>query len=86
MERQITIRLPGDLLDRIDLLADELRMPRSDLVRRAIVAYVEAGVFGADESPVDRVRDLIGAVRGAPTDLGRRHREYLKEFIIDRRG
>ena len=86
MDKQISIRLPDDLLDRMDRVAAELRIRRSDLVRRAIIAYVEDGILGPGEKPLDRVRDLIGSVRGAPPDLGRRHREYLKDLIVDRRG
>lgn len=85
MERQISLRLPEAILDRLDSLAEELGVRRSALVRRAILAYLESGILGPDERPVDRVRDLIGAAYGGPSDLGRRHREYLRDLLVDRR-
>lgn len=86
MEKQITLRLPEGLLDQVDRLAKEAGLRRSVLVRRALYAYLDSRVLDAGEKPIDRVRDLIGAVRSAPPDLGRRHREYLKDLIVDRRG
>jgi hypothetical protein len=85
MERQISLRLPEEILDRLDDLAEELGLGRSALVRRAILAYLESGILEPGERPIDRVRDLIGAAYGGPPDLGRRHREYLKDLLIDRR-
>lgn len=85
MEKQISIRLPDDLLDRLDYVAGETGQKRSGLVRRALYAYLDSRMVGADESPIDRVRDLIGSAYGGPPDLGRRHREYLKDLIVDRR-
>jgi metal-responsive CopG/Arc/MetJ family transcriptional regulator len=85
MERQISLRLPQDLLDLLDELAEESGVPRSALVRRAIRAYLDSGMLGSEERPVDRVRDLIGVAYGGPSDLGHRHREYLKDLLVDRR-
>jgi Arc/MetJ-type ribon-helix-helix transcriptional regulator len=85
MERQISLRLPEELLVRLDRLAEELGVRRSALVRRALLAYLESGILGSGERPLDRVHDLVGAAYGGPSDLGRRHREYLKDLLIDRR-
>jgi hypothetical protein len=85
MEKQISIRLPEDLLERLDRVASESGVKRSGLVRRALYAYVDGELRRPDESPIDRVRDLIGAAYGGPPDLARRHREYLQELIVDRR-
>ncbi len=84
MNKQISLRLPEQLLNRLDDLATELEVRRSELVRRAILAYMESGIEPGDR-PIDRVRDLIGAAYGGPSDLGHRHREYLKDLMIDRR-
>lgn len=83
MEKQITIRLPHDLLDQLDRVAAETGLSRSELVRRAIYAYWDGKVVDRDESPFDRVRDLVGSVHGGPPDLASRHREYLKDLIVD---
>lgn len=83
---QISLRLPEELLDRLDRVAEETGLRRSTLVRRAILAYLEGRSLELGERPIDRVRDLIGAAYGGPPDLGRRHREHLEDLIVDRRG
>jgi hypothetical protein len=85
MEEQISIRLPRELVDRLDRIAAEAGLKRSGLIRRALYAYVDARFLDPDEKPIDRVRDLIGAAYGGPADLASGHREYLKEQIVDRR-
>lgn len=83
MDAQITVRLPEELADRLDRLAAERGVRRSQLVREAIRAYLEHPEgAGAGERPFDRVRDLAGVVYGGPPDLGARHREYLKEIFL----
>jgi Arc/MetJ-type ribon-helix-helix transcriptional regulator len=86
MEKQISIRLPEDLLDRLDRVAAETGRKRSGMVRRALYAYLDGRMVEPDESPIDRVRDLVGVAYGGPRDLGRRHREHLRDLIVDRRG
>ncbi|HET6361923.1 MAG TPA: ribbon-helix-helix protein, CopG family [Gemmatimonadota bacterium] len=85
MERQISLRLPEEVLDRLDGLASELGVGRSALVRRAILTYLEPEALEPDDRPIDRVRDLVGLAYGGPPDLGRRHREHLKDMLVDRR-
>ncbi len=83
MDAQITVRLPEELADRLDRLAAERRVRRSQLVREAIRAYLEHPAGPAEgERPFDRVRDLAGLVYGGPPDLGARHREHLKEILL----
>lgn len=84
MSTQISLRLPDQLLDQLDQLAAELGVRRSEIVRRAILAYLVGGVEPGERA-IDRVRDLVGAAYGGPPDLGHRHREYLKDLLVDRR-
>ena len=81
MDGQITVRLPLDLVAELERVAQQRRMGRSQLVREAIRAFLERPADREVERPFDRVRDLEGAVRGGPPDLGARHREYLKELF-----
>ena len=85
MEKQISIRLPKELVDRLDRIATEAGLKRSGLIRRALYAYVDARFLDPHEKPIDRVRDLIGVAYGGPPDLASRHREHLKDLIVDRR-
>jgi hypothetical protein len=83
MESQITVRIPEELVGRLDHAAARRGVPRSQLVREAIAAYLEGPGAGAEaDRPYDRVRDLAGILYGGPPDLGARHREYLKEFFL----
>lgn len=81
MARQMCVRLPDDLARKLDRLAARRRTDRSALVREAIQAYVSGEAAALTERPIDRVRDMAGAVRGGPPDLGLRHREYLKALL-----
>lgn len=82
MDAQITVRVPTDLLKRLDRLAAQRGVGRSELVREAIRAYLAGPLEGGPGDRVfDRVRDLAGVVYGGPPDLGARHREYLKEIL-----
>ncbi len=82
-ERQITIRLPEELYEALDELAGASGIRRSEVVRRAIRAYLDGGAFQGDR-PYERVRHLLGTVKGGPPDLAARHREYLLEIFRGR--
>lgn len=72
-DAQLSIRLPGDLAEKLEETASALGVDRSDLVRDAIRLYLE---IPADcGRPWDRVSDLAGAATGGPPDLAGRHRE-----------
>ena len=81
--RQISLRLPGELLRRLDAEARDRRIERSQLVRELL----EEALMGApvEERPGDRVSDLVGRYRLGTPDLGARHREHLRDVIRDRR-
>jgi hypothetical protein len=82
MEAQITVRVPEELVRRLDRIAARRGVRRSELVREAIRAYLDGPLEGRpSDRPFDRVRDLAGVVYGGPPDLGARHREYLKEIL-----
>ncbi len=74
MEQQLTLRLSGDLAERLDRAAKRLRRKRSEVVRLALEQYLAVQV---EERPIERVRDLLGRVESGVPDLGQRHREYL---------
>lgn len=78
---QISLRIPTRLLKRLDSLAREEGSDRSALVREAIRQYLEGPTREAGNRPYARVRDLVGGLSGGPTDLGSRHREYLKRRL-----
>lgn len=85
MSTQISVRLEERLLRRLRAEARKRRVPRSDLIREALQLYFDAGTGSGADRPIDRVRDLVGSLRGGPRDLGARHREHLSALVRDRR-
>ena len=78
MERQLTLRVPSELAEKLERSARRLRRKRSEVVRLALEEFLDSTSEAALEiRPIDRVRDLLGRVRSGIPDLGQRHREYL---------
>ena len=81
MYSQQTLRLPGELADKLGRSAKRLKRKRSDVVRLALEQFLDSE---PDIRPVERVRDLLGSVQSGLPDLGQRHREHLIQRL--RRG
>lgn len=81
MDSQLTLRLPGELADRLGRSAKRLRRRRSDVVRLALEQFLDSE---PEIRPVERVRDLLGRSESGVPDLGQRHREHLIQRL--RRG
>jgi capsid portal protein len=77
--RTISLKLPDDLLARLDHEAKARRVTKSWLVRESLEkALYKASPAGA-VSCYDLARDLAGSVRGLPEDLAV-NPEYMKGF------
>ncbi|OGA54560.1 MAG: hypothetical protein A3F74_22185 [Betaproteobacteria bacterium RIFCSPLOWO2_12_FULL_62_58] len=74
MESQLTLRLPGELAEKLERSAKRLKRKRSDVVRQALEQFLDTE---PEIRPIERVRDLLGRVESGVPDLGQRHREYL---------
>ena len=74
MDSQLTLRLPGELANKLGRSAKRLRRKRSDVVRLALEQFLEAE---PEIRPVERVRDLLGSIESGVPDLGQHHREHL---------
>ena len=77
---QISLRVPKDLIRRLDERARRQRIPRSELIRTILEATISGSGVVASERPYTRVKALLGALSGGPRDLGRRHREHLRDM------
>jgi Arc/MetJ-type ribon-helix-helix transcriptional regulator len=84
MREQVTVRLPGELLEKLDREAGILRRKRSEVIRMAVERFLEAPRSAPADRPIDRVADLLGSFESGVPDLGQRHREHLLERL--RRG
>ena len=74
MERQLTMRLPLVLADKLERSARRLKRKRSEVVRQALEYFLDTQ---PEVRPIERVRDLLGSIQSGRPDLGRRHRDYL---------
>lgn len=81
MDAQLTLRLPGELANKLERSAKRLRRKRSDVVRLALEQFLDSE---PEIRPVERVRDLLGRIESGVPDLGQRHREHLIRLL--RRG
>jgi len=79
MEAQLTVRLPGDLHERLSRTAMRIGLKRSDVARLAIQRYLDEADQAVGPRPYDLAKDLIGSLRSGVGDIGSRHREYLLE-------
>ena len=74
MERQLTLRLPAALANRLERSARRQRRKRSEVVRQALEQFLETQ---PEVRPIERVRNLLGRIESGLPDLGQRHRDYL---------
>ena len=58
---------------------------RSQVIREAILRLAEDAEPASRGTVYDRIKDLLGVVRGGPADLGSRSEEYLREMFARRR-
>lgn len=58
---------------------------RSEVIREAILRLAESAELPSTGTLYDRVKDLLGAAKGGPRDLGARSEEYLREMFARRR-
>ncbi len=77
MERQLTLRMPAALANRLERVAREMRRKRSELMRLALEQFLDGTSVQRQTRPIDRVRDLLGSLESGLPDLGQRHRDYL---------
>jgi hypothetical protein len=73
------------LLNELDRRARHKRRPRADVIRAALAAYLSLPDGALEEHPAERVRDLLGSVRGLPADLATNADLYLADLGHGRR-
>jgi len=80
MASPITLRLDPDTRRRVTRLARERRTTSSQILREAIVTFVEKEESAI--TPYEAIKDLIGSVHGGDparsTDMGRKFTQLLK--------
>jgi predicted DNA-binding protein len=82
MERQLTLRMPAELAEKLKRAAKRLHRKRSEVIRLALEQFLDSQV---EVRPIERVRDLLGRVESGLPDLGQRHRDHLLKRLRDGR-
>jgi hypothetical protein len=77
----LTIKVPPELEAQIASASQSQQITKSELVRRAVVAYVGRRPRGAPAfvSALDQAGDLVGCFEGGPKDLAS-HPKHMKDF------
>jgi len=76
----LTIKIPPQLEQEIVLASEREHLSKSELVRRALVAYIsQRNAAVPTRSALDQAGDLVGCFSGGPSDLSSNPR-YLDDF------
>ena len=78
---QLTIRMPEDYKEKIEILAKRMGLKKSDIARIALKEFIEENMGSEDRPAYDKVKHLLGTGESGIKDLGQRHREYLGRRI-----
>jgi predicted transcriptional regulator len=78
---QLTIRMPQDYKEKIEILAERMGLKKSDIARLALKDFIDGNLGADDKAPYDKVKHLLGSAESGIKDLGQRHREYLMKKI-----
>jgi hypothetical protein len=71
--KAMVVRLPDELAADIEAEARTRKVSKSDVVRDRL-----AGKPRAQPHPLADIADLIGSVKGLPSDLSRNKKKYLR--------
>jgi antitoxin component of RelBE/YafQ-DinJ toxin-antitoxin module len=74
---QLTIRMPDEYRVKIEMIAEEMGLKKSDITRLALKRFIEENMNNEQESPYQKVKHLLGTTESGIKDLGKRHREHL---------
>ena len=78
---QLTIRMPDEHLFKIEKLAKQMGLKKSDVARMAIKKYLSENEIREEVSPYERAKHLLGIAESGVTDLGQNHRRHLIKKI-----
>ncbi len=77
---QLTIRLPDDQMNRIEQIAKQMGLKKSDVTRLALKQFINEHSEPA-ERPFEKVKHLLGIAESGISDLGQHHRKHLIQKI-----
>jgi predicted transcriptional regulator len=78
---QLTIRMPDEYREKIEILAEKMGLKKSDVARLALKQFIEENMDNEQRRPYEKVKHLLGAAESGMKDLGQRHRDHLIQKI-----
>lgn len=89
MDSQLTFRVPKEMAEKLQEMADSAGLKKSDIARLALQGFIaqeEAADYSPSGSrPYDRIKHLIGSLDSGIPDLASRHREHLQRIFDEER-
>jgi len=79
---QLTVRMPDEYGEKIEILAKKMGLKKSDIARLALKQFVEESLSDDQSTPYQKIRHLLGSAESGIHDLGQRHRDYLVKKIL----
>ena len=74
---QLTVRMPDEYAEKLDVLSKTMGLRRSDVIRLAVKRFLDEDSKGTEPSPFQKVKRILGVGQSGMKDLGQRHRHYL---------
>lgn len=78
---QLTIRIPDEYKEKINILSDNMGLKKSDIARLALRKFIDDNLEEEMGTPYQKVKHLLGKVESGIKDLGQNHRDYLIKKI-----
>ena len=78
---QLTVRVPDEYGEKIEILAEMMGLKKSDIARLAMKQFIDENLNNTRTLPFQKVKHLLGTAESGIKDLGQRHRYYLIKKI-----
>ena len=78
---QLTVRMPDEYTEILNLLSNKMGLKRSDIVRLALKCFLDENSEDIHQLPFQKVKSILGVAESGIKDLGKRHRHYLIQKI-----
>jgi len=78
---QLTVRMPDEYMEKLNLLSKKMGLKKSDVVRVALKRFLDENSEGIYRPPFQKIKSILGVAESGIKDLGQRHRHYLIQKI-----
>jgi predicted transcriptional regulator len=78
---QLTIRMPDEYKEKIEIISNNMGLKRSDIARLALRKFIDENLSQEQETPYQKVKHLLGKAESGVRDLGQNHRAIMIEKL-----